>query len=890
MRRLRSWFLRLRGLFGKERRERELAAEMESHLRMHIEDNLRAGMSAAEARRNALIKLGGIEQTKENYRDRRGLPHLETLIQDLRFGVRMLQKNPGFSAIVVFTLALGIAANATIFSFVSAVTFRKPTVSDPDRLMVVYGTNPTHEWGTYQNPISAPNFFTWKNENCVFSDLAAANVLETANLTGQGDPERVSARLVTANYFSILGVSPALGRTFAADEDQGGKDHVVVLSHELWARRYGSDPKLVGATVHLNGESYTVIGVMPASFLMSAFQAQLWRPLVLNPAQQGAAARENRKLFLFARLKPGVSTKQAQADIGALGRLAAEAFPEAEKSWGAATLTLQEFTIRYFDWGPVLVMLVCVVGFVLLIACANIAGLLLARATGRGKEMAIRLAIGAGRGRIIRQLLTEAGLIALFGGALGLVLTFWGARVLQSAFSYNEAMRAQQPRVDGHVLFFAAAISILAAVLFGLAPALRAGTVDVYTILKNDSATVTAGRRRSRLRSMLVAGEVALAAFSLMGAGLMIKGIYDDLFAHLRFDPQNLLTAHITLPDPRYGNEAKQAAFFYELLGKLRALPGAESAAVTSDLPGIGAGTRTFRLKGQEGTPAGDRPRAQYYTVSSDYLRTADIPLISGRAFTKEDGPNAPPVALVNEFLARQFFPKGDVLGKQILIDTGNANEKLWREIVGVVPATCRCQLFQLPNSEIYEPFLQKPGADAYVLLRSNSNPDSLSPGLREAVWALDKDQPIAGVMSMQQRRSLELGGAPVIQTMLGIFAGLAVILAGVGLYGLVAYSVGQRSQEIGIRMTLGAGKEDVFRLVLGDGMKLALIGVAIGLVGAFPLPRAFGSLFTDFYLTGGGWIFVAVPPLICGVALLACYIPARRAARVDPIVALRYE
>jgi predicted permease len=881
-----SW---LKQLFSRRRLYGDLSEEIRGHLEEKIEELVAGGMSRKEAEAAARREFGNVTLTEEDSRTVWRWPSIEDFLMDLRYGARMLRKNPGFTAIAVFTLALGIAANATIFSFVSAVTFRKPTVSDPDRLMVVYGTNPTHEWGTYQNPVSAPNFFTWKNENRVFSDLAAANVLETADLTGQGEPERVSARSVTANYFSILGVSPALGRTFAAGEDQNGNDHVVVLSQELWEHRYGSDPKLIGAIVHVNGESYTVIGVMPAGFLLPAFQAQLWRPLILNPAQQSAAARENRKLFLFARLKLGVSTKQAQADIGALGRLAAEAFPVAEKSWGAATLTLQEFTIQYFDWGPILVMLVCVVGFVLLIACANIAGLFLARAAGRGKEIAIRVAIGAGRGRMIRQLLTEAGLIALLGGGLGLVLTFWGARVLQSAFSYNEAMRAQQPRVDANVLFFAAAISILAAVLFGLAPALQARTVHVYTILKNDSATVSAGRRRSRMRSMLVAGEVALAVFSLTGAGLMIKGIYDDLYADLRFDPQNLLTAQITLPDARYGNEAKQAAFFYELLGKLRALPGAETAAVTSDMPGIGAGTRTFRLKGQEPTPAGERPRAQYYTVSSDYLRTADIPLIAGRGFTKEDGPNAPPVALVNESLARQFFPKGDVLGKQILIDTGNANEKLWREIVGVVPATCKCQLFQLPHSEIYEPFLQKPGVDAYVMLRANSNPDSFAPGLREAVWALDKDQPIVGVMSMQQRRSRELGGAPMLQTMLGIFAGLALILAAVGLYGLVAYSVGQRSQEIGIRMTLGAGKQDVFRLMVGDGMKLALIGVAIGLVGAFPLPLAFGSLFQGFHIASS-WIFVLVSTLMGGVVVLACYVPARRAMHLDPMVALRYE
>jgi predicted permease len=873
-------------LFSRRRLYGDLSEEIQQHLEEKIEELVAGGMSRKEAKYAARREFGNVTLTEEDSRAVWHWAAIEDFFTDVRFGARMLRKNHGFTAIAVFTLALGIAANSTIFSFVSAVMFRKPTVSDPDRLMVVYGTSATQN----QSPVSAPNFFTWKKENRVFSDVAAAEVYETANLTGQGEPERVNARSVTANYFSILGVSPALGRTFAVGEDQNGNDHVVVLSHELWERRYGSDPKLVGATVRLDGESHTVIGVMPASFLLvlPAFQAQIWRPLVLNPAQQSAPAREKRSLYLFARLLPGVSTKQAQVDIGTLGRLAAEAFPEAEKAWGAATLTLQEFTIQEFG-DPVMVMLMCAVGFVLLIACANIAGLLMARATGRRKEMAIRMAIGAGRGRMIRQLLTEAGLIALLGGALGLVLTFWGARLLQSAFSYNEGMRAVQERVDGHVLLFTAAISLLAAVMFGLAPALRAGTTDVYTILKNDSATVSAGRERTRFRNVLVTGEIALAVFSLTGAGLMIKGIYDDFYANLRFDPQNLFTAQIALPDARYGNEAKQAAFFYELLGKLRALPGAESAAVTSDLPGIGAGTRTLHLKGQEDTPAGERPRAQYYAVSADYLHTAGIPLIAGRGFTKEDGPNAPPVALVNEFLARQFFPKGDVLGKQILIDTGNANEKLWREIVGVVPATCKCQLLSLPNSEIYEPFLQRPASSMAVMVRAKSNPDSLAPGLREAVWAIDRDQPIGSVMSMQQRRSFELAGAPVMQTILGIFAGLALILAGVGLYGLVAYSVGQRSQEIGIRMTLGAGKEDVFRLVLGDGMKLALIGLAIGLVGAFPLPRAFGSLFPDFHIAGG-WIFVLVSAVVGVVVVLACYIPARRAMHLDPMVALRYE
>src|ERR1700688_1470607 len=463
-----SW---LKQLFSRRHLCNDLSEEIQQHVEEKIEELVAGGMSREEAAYAARREFGNVTLVEQDSRTVWRWAAIEDFFTDVRFGARMLRKSPGFTAIAVFTLALGIAANATIFSFVSAVMFRKPTVSDPDRLMVVYGTSATQN----QSPVSAPNFFTWKKENRVFSDVAA-RAYETANLTGQGEPERVSAMRVTANYFSILGASPVLGRTFAAGEDKSGNDHVVVLSHELWERRYGSDPKLVGATVRLDGESHTVIGVMPASFLLVPpyFQAQIWRPLVLNPAQQSAPAREKRNLYLFARLLPGVSTKQVQADIGALGRQAAEAFPEAEKGWGAATLTLQEFTIQEFG-DPVMVMLMCAVGFVLLIACANIAGLLLARATGRRKEMAIRMAICAGRGRMIRQLLTEAGLIALLAGALGLVLTFWGARLLQSAFSYNEGMRALQERVDGHVLLFTTAISLLAAVMFGLASAMRAG-------------------------------------------------------------------------------------------------------------------------------------------------------------------------------------------------------------------------------------------------------------------------------------------------------------------------------------------------------------------------------------------------------------------------------
>jgi predicted permease len=876
-------------IFSRRRLYGDLSEEIREHLEEKIEELVAGGMSRGEAAYAARREFGNVTLVEQDSRTVWRWAAIEDFFTDARFGARMLRKNPGFTAIAVFTLALGITANATIFSFLSAWMLKKPAVSDPDRLMVVYGTNSNELREVNQNPVSAPNFFTWEKENRVFSQMAAMDRYEAASLTGQGEPERVSVARVTANYFSILGVSPALGRAFAAGEDQSASNRVVILSHRLWERRYGSDPKVVGATVRLNGESHTVIGVMPSGFVLPSFPAQMWTPLVLQDAQQSAAARENRNLYLFALLKAGISAKQARADIATLGQLAAEAFPDTEKGWGAETLPLQDFMIRTYPAGSAMVIWMSAAGFVLLIACANIAGLLLARAAGRGKEMAIRAAIGAGRGRMIRQLLTEAGLIALLGGALGLALTFWSARALQSALAFDEESQAMQLAVDGHVLFFTSAISLLAALLFGLAPALQAGTTNVFEILKNDSATVSAGRGRSRFRSVLVAGEVALAVFLLTGTGLFIKSVHEAIGASPGFDPQNLLTARLFLADARYGKATTQSAFFQELLEKLKVLPGVESAAVTSALPAWDAGDVSFRLKGQENTPAGARPRAFYFVVSPDYLRTAGIALIAGRGFTESDNANASAVTLICEVFARRYFPNGDAIGKQVLIDSGDAKSAQWRQIVGIIRSVKIDPLDSVTHAEIYEPFLQRPASSMAVMLRAKSNPEALAPGLREAVWALDKDQPITSVMSMQDQKTIETAGSGLIETVQAICAGMALILALVGLYGLVSFSVGQRSREIGIRIALGAERKNILRLVLRDGMKLALIGVAIGLVGTFPLPRAFGSLFPGFHVAGG-WIFVLVSALMGGVVVLACYVPARRAMRVDPIVALRYE
>jgi predicted permease len=883
---LRALLLRLAALFRKDRREREVAAELETHLQMHIEDNLRAGMSAQEARRQALIMLGGVEQTKELVRERRGLPMLEVLLQDLRYGARMLMKNPGFTLVATLTLALGIAANATIFSFVSAVMLKRPPVRESDQVAVVSSISPVSSWSVNLNPFSAPNFFAWKKQNRTFADMAAADPYAGASLTGDGDPERVGAMRATANYFSVLGVPAQLGRTFADGEDQDGRDHVVILSHDLWQRRFAADSGIVGKTIRLNSAPYQVIGVMPAQFLLRSFSAQIWIPLVLNESQQSSAARENRNLFLFARLKPGVTIPEANAEFQRLARAAELNFPDTEKGWGATVLTLQDHMIREFNSGPAMILLMSAVGFVLLIACANIAGLLLARATGRGKEIAVRIAMGAGRLRMVRQLLTEALLLAALGGAAGLILTFWGARLLKSALSFNEEVRVLDLSVDARVLAFTAGISLLAAIVFGLVPALKSGASDISTILKNASAKASASRRQNRLRSVLVAGEVALAVVLLTGTGLLITAIIEGFNAGLGFDQQHLLTASLALPDSHYPDGPRQAAFYRQMLAKLENTPGAESAAISTVLPAGGSDEVSFRLKGQENLPPGERSKARYIVVSPAFFDTAKIPLIRGRVFSELDGPGTHRVAVVSEVFARRFFPKGDPLGQQVMIDTGGAQ---WREVIGIVGNVKSWPLQTSDDPEIYENYLQQPAGEMAVMVRSKGSPESMAPALRQAVWSIDKDQPVARVMSIEERIGEQTAGDRLFGSMLGIFAALAVTLSAVGLYGLVAFTAGLRTQEIGIRMTLGADKNRIMRLVLGDGMKLALAGVALGMIAALPMRRILEGMIHDFRVNGG-WILPLMAAVIGLVALLACYIPARRATRVDPMVALRYE
>ena len=889
MRRLRAWALRLGGFFGRARRERELAAEMATHLQMHIEDNLRAGMNTSDARREALMKLGGIEQTKEMVRERRGLPIVEVLLQDLRHGVRTLLKNPGFTAVATVTLALGIAVNATMFSMVSAFLLRRPPGREPERVAVVTSVNPAAGFQADVNPISAPNYLAWRDENHVFAEAAAADEYRIVNLTTQGQPKALPSAAVSPNYFSVLGVSPQLGRTFSDGEDQPGRGHVVILSHQLWERHFGSDASLIGGTIRLNRESYTVIGVMPAGFLLLGFAPQqLWTPLVLAAADQTAAARKERSLYLFARMKPGVTLEQARAEITTLARRAEENFPETEKGWGAAVRTLPDFLIYSFGIRSAIGIMMSTVGFILLIACANVAGLLLARAAGRRKELAIRISLGAGRLRIIRQLLTENLIIALLGGGVGLLLAYWGIAFLRAKMTFNQAISAVPLSLDWNVLLFTLVVSLVCALLCGLGPALNASRTDVNASLKDESRAASPSRSHSRLRTVMVTGEVALALFLLVGTGLLIRGIFLIEHQNLGFHADHLLTASVTLDSARYKDASQQALFVRDILPRLQHIPGAEAVAVASDLPATGPSSVTLRVKGQPDLPANQRLAALDVVVTAEYFRAAGIPLLHGRTFTVMDNAATPRVIVVNQEFVRRHLQDREPLGKQVHLDVSGAASE-WGEIVGVVGNVKTYSEGPTDDPEAYELFTQRPVPSFSLMVRANSDPDGLASALRGAVAQADAELPLARLMSMPLVIERQKGGDVIFTRILGTFAILALILAAIGIYGLIAYSVGHRTHEIGIRLALGANSPDVLRMVLWEGLKMTAIGGAIGLAMALPLPKLFDAMFFGLHFREPGLYFI-VPIAILAVAMLATYIPARRATRVDPMVALRYE
>ena len=808
---------------------------------------------------------------------------METLFQDLKYGARMLLRQPGFTVIAVIALALGIGANTAIFSVVNAVLLKPLPFADADKLVIVYET--ALRRGSLRSNASYPNFADWRAQNQVFERMASYHTADTV-LTGEGEPARLQAAVVNADLFPMLGVAPILGRSFLPDEDKpGDAGRVVMLSQRLWKTRFNGDPSVIDRSILLSGKHYTVVGVMPEGFQFPivAEPVDLWLTVCVDYEmfeQRGA-----HYMNVIARLKPGVTIGQAQAEMDGIAANLERQYPDENTRRGINLVPALESLVG--DVRPALLILLGAVGCVLLIGCANVANLLLARATTRHKEMAIRSALGASRGRVVRQLLTESVLLAMAGGALGLLVAMWGTDVLVS-LSREDLPRASQIGLDGRVLGFTFLVSILTGVIFGLVPAIHSSKTDLNESLKEGGRGSTEGARRNRLRAVLVVGEVAIAIVLLAGAGLLIQSLGRLQQVNPGFNPQNAMTFSLGLPEVKY-KAAQQVEFYRQLAERIESLPGVRSASAVMPLPLGGDRMRvTFETEGRP-LPKGELPASEIRTIGLDYFRTIGIPIIAGRDFNERDDAKSTPVVIVNEAFARQYFPGEDALGKHInpSISAGEGEPQM-REIVGVVGNVKHRGLSAEAEPEAYEPHAQLT-FDMSVVVRTEGDPHGIVAAIQGEVTAMDKDLPAYNFRTLDEYLAASVAQPRFNTTLLAVFAGMALLLTAVGLYGVMSYSVNQRTHEIGIRMALGAGRGDVLKLVVGQGMTLTATGVVVGLTGAFFMTRLLESLLFGVSATDPV-TFAAIALLLAGVALVACFVPARRATRVDPMVALRYE
>jgi len=806
---------------------------------------------------------------------------METLWQDVRFGLRMLIKSPGFTVVAMLSLALGIGANTAIFSLVDAVLLRPLPFREPDRLVMVW--EDASRIGFPRNTPAPGNYSDWRAQNQVFEDLAALS-WPSFNLTSDGDPEKIDAQSVTANFFSLLGVKPSLGRAFLQEEDRPEANKVVLLSYGLWQRRFGGDPKLVGKDVLLDGQKFAVVGVMPAGFQFLGRDIGLWVPIALS--QRALADRNSHYLTVVARLKAGVTLPQAQADIENITQRIARDYPREALNLRAFVLPLREqLTDRV---SRALIVLLVAVGCVLLIACANIANLLLARAAARNKEIAVRTALGASRLRLVRQLLTESVLLAGLGGALGVLLANWSLAFLKKLVP--EVMTPlTQVSINSQVLGYTLLLSLVAGVLFGLAPAWQAAKLDLNEALKQGGGRTGLGGSHRRLRGALVVLEVALALVLLIGAGLMIKTLIRLQGLDPGFRPDHVLTVRTAMPRQKYGELPKRAAFYQQVLERVQALPGVVAAGYTTSVPLVWrGGTNSFSIEGHAPAPGQD---ANHRQISPNYFRALGTPLRTGRYFDEHDGPESLPVAIVNETMARQFWPNEDALGKRFKLGPPDSTRP-WLTIVGIVGDARQMGLDVPVKAEMYFPCQQIDvfwASPSYLAIRTSGDPMSVVAAVRREVWAVDKDQPISNVRTMEEILGEEVSPRHLQMSLLAGFAALALLLASLGIYGVLSYVVTQRTPEIGLRMALGAQPRDVLRMVVGQGMLLAILGVVIGVAAAVALTRVMSSLLFGVSATDVS-TFVSVSLVLMAVSLAASYLPARRAMKVDPMIALRYE
>lgn len=878
--------LRLRSLFRRRDADRHLDQELRQHVEEKTDYYVAQGISEYEARRMALLDMDGVEQTKEQCRDTRGVNWIQDLAQDLRYGVRILHKSPGFTAIAVLTLAIGIGANTTIFSIVDAVLLRALPYSDPDQLVLVF--NVPQKQPDALSSISYRDFADVREHNHVFSEMAG-NAFHDLTVTGAGEPFIANTAGVTPEIFSVLNVTPLAGRALAPEDGREGAAPVAVLSESLWRNRFGSNPHVIGQSITLDKRSFTIVGILPASFRYpdGAAHQDVWIPVIQDPLFGPLTQRPGtRVLGGIARLKPGVSLAQAQAEMNTIAARLAAQYAGQDSGFTFKVQPYRQAVVGNVK-SPLLILLGAV-GLVLLISCANIANLLLSRATSRVREVSVRLALGASRARIIRQMLTESAVLGLIGGAAGVLMAAWAIRIL-GPFLPPQVSRIGSIHVGGSVLAFALLLSFVAALVFGLAPAIFATPMRLQTNIA-EGGERTGARGGQYLRSCIAITEISLAMVLLVAGGLLIRSFAVVTSVNPGFDSNRVIEAEVSLPRFQYSTPQQWTDFSNELLARLHEQPGFEESAIGAPLPmdRQGAAALRFSIVGNAPQPEGKLPAADYETVSPGYFRVLRIPLLRGRLFNEEDSPSHPKVAIVSETLARRYFHDQNPIGRQMQFGFP-PNGNVTREIVGVVGDVRDVSLSRQPGPIMYVPFAQEPLWGGEVVVRSSMSDSAVAAGVRHAVHAIDKDLPVTDVDSLSNALDLSIAQERFRTFLLGSFSVIALLLAAVGIFGVISYFVSQRTREVGIRMALGAKRRDIMQLILGQAMKLALLGVVIGCAVALLLTRLMAGLLYGVSARDP-LTFAAVAVILLAVAVAACCIPAVRAIHVDPMVALRYE